>query len=578
MKIDYENPPIWDQVEDATFRDFMTLRFDERCKLTGYLGREYIEEMYPDTEEGYGKLLGREYKLATLYGLDGMQPIESEQDQEDLDRFVQGLLDDGKIKTWNETWGLMSYDQKRGAFREISRRFSEAFDIKLPFRVQVDDTGILHGNVDPMRKELVISNDKAVQNDFYKSFHSMVFACARGYQEYLMQEGVLTEDRQDRIRMAWRVYSDMAPENSMFWDSDRFHDFMQQPIKRQGFWLADTALRGIGSDADPERVETTIESLKRDVKAGFLSAKLIYATDMKVQAAQDTWHAMQPIFSMDIRTMTPQAQQRVVLMAKRLHDEGEEIPEGLNNSIEKILASYPLTEAYKRHQLEKQAELLNKMYRDETLIHARENWHTYPDYKKTRVMQHAANLHGDVFDYMPCRVETYDMEPQKDPATGEQVASMGFYEWGRIPRTLKVNTNKDVGGIEDFMQAMNTTMHEAQHAYQDHLAKLYERGKLDEDHPLHDQARYFHIGHHVYVTFDQNVKHYHNNPLEQDAWAFGNGVSYFAGVRNERQRMEYGNRLQNAMDSRDDFDIDLTRGLAGSHPSLAPPPEPDGHY
>ena len=576
MNIDYENPPIWDQVEGATFRDFTMMRFADRCKLTRFLGREYIEEMHPETDEGYGKLLGREYKLATLYGLDAMEPIESEQDQEDLDRFVKGLVDDGKIKTWNETWGLMSYDQKVGAFREISRRFSQAFDIQLPFRIRLDDTGILHGNADPVRKELVISKNKDIQNDFYKSFHSMVFACARGYQEHLLREGTLTEDRQDRIKMAWRVYSDMAPENSMFWDSDRFHDFMQQPMKRQGFWLADSALRGIGSDNDPERVETAIERLKKDVKAGFLSAKLIYATDMKVQAAQDTWNAMQPIFAMDIRSISPQAQQRVVLLAERLHEEGKEIPTGLNDSIEKILSSYPLTDQYKRHQIEKQAELLNKMYGDETLIEARENWHTYPEYKRIRVMQHAANLHADVFGYMPCRVETYDMEPQEDPATGEQVVSMGFYEWGSIPKKLKVNKNKDVGGIADFMQAMNTTMHESQHAYQDHLAKLYERGKLEEDHPLHDQALYFHIGHHVYVTFDQNIKHYHNNPLEQDAWAFGNGVSFFVGVHDDRQRLEYANRLQNAMDGRDNFDIDLTRGLRGSLPSIAPPPEPYG--
>lgn len=250
-----------------------------------------------------------------------------------------------------------------------------------------------------------------------------------------------------------------------------------------------------------------------------------------------------------------------------MHKETGTIPDSLNRTISKALDSYPLTEAYKRYSLEHQLSLLFQLTEDPVFKKAKQNWSSYDKYQKLYTLQHIANLHAQEFSYPKTRVEFYNSPPQIDQVTGKNRVSLGFYDWVKRPSKIKVNENEQSGGLETFGQALNTTLHECTHALQDHLAMRFERGSLGKDDPLYEQAQFFLAGRYVYVTHEQSEEHYLNNLLEQDAFAFGYGTSFYLSAANDKQREVYVRRLTDNLRGIRNFDINILKDLHSNPPS-----------
>lgn len=580
LTLDFKNPPIWDQVKDAKYGDLEELGYFDRYELMQALGREYAGSMLPDTPEGYTRLIRQEMVLRDLYSIDFHEPVQYVGDEAALKGFIKDITESGKFAAWQEAWH-QSQDslKRRGVIYQIKREFGKAFGVDIGGgHIRVDNSKIMNADVADYSEDIVFNKDYSFEDDFLKIFHSTVFASARLYQQQLAHGKVQVEPGSEREDLAFRSYADLPPAASMFWDSDEFRHFMGQPTRKHASWLADTALQAVTAD-EPGLADEIIAQQNEGVQNRYLSEKVLYASSMKVRGPEDVWNAVLPISSRHIRNLSVDAQAAVVNLAAQLHGKGQEVPPELNKAIEKILTSYPLTPEYKKFHIQQQARLLKRMMQDSKVQDARQNWQSYTKDQKLDFLKHVTGMHADVFGYRPCRVSQVDLppKPDADDPTSKTI-TFGWYNWGNNYPDIAINVNEEAGGLDHFFLALNTAMHESEHAFQDHLARQYKSGFLKPDSPLYEQARYFSVGRHVYVTHDQDTSHYMNNPLERDSFAFGNGVSFFIALANKDQRDEYAQRMEEIYDNPRGKDFDLSRGFQnvpwGHYPAM---PEPEGY-
>ncbi|MCB1680930.1 MAG: hypothetical protein KDI65_03260 [Alphaproteobacteria bacterium] len=582
LSIDFENPPIWKQVKDARGSDLEELGYYDRYAVMHAVGQEYVNNLIPTTAEDYRALIRQEMILRDLHNIDAREPIYYPEDQAAIESFGKNLIESGTFKKWQEAWENPDPLKRRGIILQIKRAFGQAFGADISGgKVKHDDTVIMPGDVADYSEDFVFQEDPSVQQNFLKVFHTAVYASARVFQERLARGKIKVEAGSDREDLAWRCHGDVPSATSLFWDSDEFRFFMGQPTRRHASWLADSALRAVTGDSeDPEIADEVIRELNEAAYRRYLSSKVLYACNMKVLVPHDVWHAISPISQKHIRNISIEAQSAVVDLAEKIHKKGEVVPPELNNAIEKIISSYPLTREYRKFQAEQQARLLKRMLLDPKVAEAKANWHTYNENQKLEFLQRVTKMHADVFGYRPSLVVAVDEAPEPDPndPTRNKSVSLGWYDWTKSYPELAINVNEEVGGLENFFQALNTAMHEAEHAFQDHLARRYESGFLKPDSPLYEQARYFSIARYIYVNPKQNRTHYRNNALERDSFAMGNGVSFFIALANRDQQEEYSQRLEDMFEDPRGKDLDLSRGFENvpwrHHP---PMPEPDGY-
>lgn len=577
IELDFKRPPIWDQVKDAKYGDLADLEYYQRYRLMKMLGQEYARNMVPENEGAYSRMLAQEGMLRDLYIIDNQEPVAYEIDARAIERFNQRVIETGKFEEWQKQWGRRDYLAQRGVVLQVARMFGEAFNIDLkPALVEFNPTSIVHADVDGPSGDLTISDAKPISQDFFKAYHAMIYASARLYQEQLVAGTIPYQEGDEREDLAWRTFGDLAPHHSMFWETGGYNSFMNQPTRRHAMLLADTATQPVVQAYAPERQDEVLRELRDHINGRYMSAKVLYAARMPIFASEDVANALTPIFAHHIRNLSVEAQQQVVLLANGIHQRGQQVPEQLNEAIDKILTSYPLTDAYKQFQIEKQRDLLYRLSTDTSVLDARRNWHTYDTSKRLSFLQHAVNSHAEVFGCRPARIEPVDVPPKPDPATGRKMISYGGYLWRQPSPVIQININEESHALDHFYEAFNTAMHEAQHNFQDSIARRYENNFMKPDDPLYEQARYFSTGSYVYVNADQNRTHYHNNPLERDAFAVGNGLSFFMALANAQQREEYTVRMQALLRDPSHHDLDLSRGFENAPWHNQPPmPEPE---
>ena len=560
--IDFEKPPVWEQVKDFRMGELEKLDYYGRYRLMHALGREYSGNLLPSDEASYTRLLHQEDMLRNLFFIDSLEPVQYSEDAEALERFNQDVIDSGLFENWKQQWARRDSLAQRGVFLQIARKFGDALGVDLRVRdLKLAATEIVNAEVDLKADNVILNNSRETELDFMKAYHSMVYACARLYQEKLLSGDIRFDEGSDREDLAWRTFGDLSPVRSMMWEGSGFNNFMMQPTRRHAMWLADGALDSLAAAYDPDRQDELRQQIHQDMRDRYLSHKVLYATSMPVYAAEDVWNTLSPIFTNDIRGLSLEAQTQVVRLASKMHQRGEAVPRQLDDSIEKILDSYPLTDAYKLFQIEKQRELLYEMSMDDKVLDAWQNWHEYDQYQRLRFLQHVVDIHADVFGCRRSRIEPVDIPPKIDPETHKKYIEYGGYKWRKAQSTISINVNEESGTLDYFFEALNTAIHEAQHGLQDHLAREYERGSLKQDDPLYEQARYFNVGSYVYVHPDQNRTHYHNNLLERDAFALGNGVSFYFGLANNEQRHEYARRMRALSKDPAKHDLDISRGF-----------------
>ncbi|MBK6896041.1 MAG: hypothetical protein IPH06_05565 [Alphaproteobacteria bacterium] len=588
LTIDFEKKTVWDQVEGASFDQLQQLDLFTRCHLMRRLGEEYAENINPETPEAYRTLLYQEGMLRDLFVLDNLRPIEFSSDAAAIADFASKAVESGDFQKWKTQWEESDFFKRRGVIFQIQSQFGKAFGIDIRSgHAKIDTTELMEAEVHYSEGSsrpvptVTISRATAVQDDFNRAFHSIVYACARLYQDGLVYGNITREKGSPREELAYRTFGDVPAEDSMFWEADGFHPFMNQPTRRHASWLADTALQTVAEKTEPEDpdfAQRMIKDINAGTKSRYQSTKILYAANMKVQAPEDVWNAVQAILPADIRSLSIGAQSAVVNLASDIHGRGEKIPEDLNKAINRILESYPLTPDYKKFLMERQGELLLRMANDPVLQKAKTEWDTYRDYQKIRTLQHAVNLHAEIFGCSPAYIQTVDIPPVPNPDGNGSIVTYGNYLWRQPNARMNLNVNADAGVLEHFYQALNTVMHEQQHRFQDYLAKEVEWKGLKPEHPLYNQARFFSAGSYVYVTHEQNQDHYQNNPLERDSFAFGNGVAFFIALADDRQRNEYFRKMEAIHEHPRGTEIDLTRGFDklpwAHHP---PMPEPDGY-
>ncbi len=588
LNIDFDKETVWDQVEGAKFDQLRQLPVANRYHLMRRLGQEYVANINPETPEAYSTLLHQEGMLRDLFILDSLERIEFPSDAAAIMNFATQAVESGDFDRWKKQWEESDYFKRRGVIFQIQGQFGKAFGVDLRSgHAKIDTTELMEAEVSYSQGSsrpvptVTISRASAVQDDFNRAFHSIVYACARLYQDGLVYGQIPMEKGSPREELAYRTFGDLAAEDSMFWEADGFHQFMNQPTRRHATWLADTALEKVCEKTesdDPDFAREIIKNINAGTKSRYQSAKILYAANMNVQAPEDVWNAVQAIFPADIRSLSIGAQSAVVKLASDIHARGEKIPLDLNKAINRILESYPLTPEYKSFLMERQGTLLKRMMQDRIIQEAKTNWSGYSTDKKVRVLQHAVRMHAEVFGCSPAQIQTVDIPPTALPDGNGRSVTYGNYLWRQPNARMNLNVNEESGVLENFYQALNTVMHEQQHRFQDYLAKEVEWKGLKPDHPLYHQARFFSAGSYVYVTHEQNWDHYHNNPLERDAFAFGNGVSFFIALANPQQRQEYARKMESMHEDPRGAEIDLTRGFSrlpwAHHPAM---PEPEGY-
>ncbi len=577
IELDFKLPPIWDQVKDAKYGDLEELDYYQRYELMNMLGREYAGNMVPENQGAYSRMLAQEGMLRDLFIIDGREPIQYDIDTRALEQFNKRVIESGKFEEWQRQWSRRDNHAQQGVALQISRMFSESFGANLKTsRIHFAPTDIVNAEVDVDSGDLTLSDTKVVRQDFLKFYHSVVYANARLYQERLATNKIPFDEGGEREDLAFRTYGDLSPSQSMFWDTSGFDNFMNQPTRRHAMWLADTATESLAAAYDPDREHEVVKDIRAEMNSRYMSAKVLYAASMPVFASEDVSHALTPIFEHHIRGLTIEAQHKVVMLASKMHARGESVPGHLNDAIDKIMTSYPLTDEYKRFQVDKQRDLLFRMMSDTRVQDARQNWQNYNTTKRLDFLQHAVNIHAEVFGCRAARVEAIDIPPRPDTESNRKIIHYGGYLWRQRNPVIQINVNEQAGATDNFFEAFNTAMHEAQHNFQDSLASRYENNFMKPDDPLYEQARYFLTGSYVYVNPDQNRTHYHNNLLERDAFAVGNGLSYFMALANAEQREEYTVRMQALLEDPSRHDLDLSRGFPNAPWHNQPPmPEPE---
>lgn len=289
LTLNFEKGPFWTQAYRASFAELEGLDLYDRYRLIFEVAKEYVANINPSDEKEYTDLLHQEHLLSQLYSIDMRDSVMYETDAEALDRFVEGFKNKDRIQILYNNWSSSSYSQKEGTLFEIKRRFSEAFGIDFSvIQAKFDKSGMLNASANLDDRTIVVSDEKIVRDDFFKSFHSAVYGCALMYQLKSIAD-FSPEEGSERDHMVHRVYSDISPEFSLFWPTDRFIDYNNQFTRRHARWLADLALENIAVEIDPEKAFQSQQELNDTLRSRFLSHRVLYATQMHVMAAEDVW-------------------------------------------------------------------------------------------------------------------------------------------------------------------------------------------------------------------------------------------------------------------------------------------------
>ncbi|WP_339949695.1 hypothetical protein [uncultured Albimonas sp.] len=163
----------------------------------------------------------------------------------------------------------------------------------------------------------------------------------------------------------------------------------------------------------------------------------------------------------------------------------------------------------------RQQELARRIAEDEDLQAARANWKDLPLEARVEALQRTVAVECEIYGMAPATVEIFE---------AAMPAPSGYFN--AAMQTVRINGHPSAM-MDDFLEMLDTVVHENVHNYQAELVRRLEEGLIDPDDPEYDQARIFQAnsasggyikaetgGHHAYKT----------QPLEWEAWAAGKGV------------------------------------------------------
>ena len=159
---------------------------------------------------------------------------------------------------------------------------------------------------------------------------------------------------------------------------------------------------------------------------------------------------------------------------------------------------------------QKMDELAQTMRDDPVLIQARQNWNHLSKKEKIEVLQHVADLEIDTFGG-PTNMS-------KRRVTEKDLGQYTYGQYSSFTNVIQINlTNPAVG--RSFEMSVGVTLHEAMHAFDDHLDGLYTWGNLKKNDPKYIFAKllYTSYSHGGYIVSTKDYWGYRVNPTERHA-------------------------------------------------------------
>jgi hypothetical protein len=170
----------------------------------------------------------------------------------------------------------------------------------------------------------------------------------------------------------------------------------------------------------------------------------------------------------------------------------------VSNSLERVSKSFQVSDNYfewedaKTRILEKR--LKHKKYR--SVLNAFRHWSKMPEIVKREALKEVTSLQHATFveglaDPLPISHTFVHWNPYK--IKGQALMLYGTFNgsFSRSKGKIKQNTHEGAK-FNDPLHALDTGLHEMCHGIHFSLANEYHHARIRPDHPLHEEARYFH--------------------------------------------------------------------------------------
>ena len=180
----------------------------------------------------------------------------------------------------------------------------------------------------------------------------------------------------------------------------------------------------------------------------------------------------------------------------------------------KIYAAMDLDPEFNKLDKQRRDELGASIREDSELMEAKDNWDGTPIEQRLRLLERTLKKECEVYGMPVPRVQTYS----------EASRTQGFFDGDTMTINLNVHPETD---FDDFYECIDTIVHENAHNYQEYLVTRLAEGLIRKGDPEYTQALMFaaNSGPGDYVNSNESKAIYKKQPLEEHAWATGNGIA-----------------------------------------------------